>query len=301
LTTLTPSPGELFVFQNQRHTRGYEIDAAGHIRPKTEDQEPGPPLTTSSSVAREFARVGPEEADVRAFTDRHGLLLPWAAQTLTNQRYSVDFFRANQNLVREVLTEIDRAGRAPTAREKKEAFEELADEFEQYHSRRFTYHLKFQASKGADRAIRIAPDSLMSAIGLMLAYEISGQIEWATCVQCGTVFPKGALVRGLRSRRAATCSIKCTRRIQEAKKAEEAKKKRAEAASVLKPRPCANCGDMFTPKRASTEHCGKPACSQALYRLRKTDTSAEKSKSTRGAIHRPRNPNQRGEHRNEQA
>jgi hypothetical protein len=315
---MTSTLGELFTFRNWVHVGGYEIleEPVGKTQaillgkpwpPRTTAEllasgpprreivfrlaadgtmlandeglpmEPRYPLTKSENIAREFAKVGPTDKALLAFVDQYGLLWPWG-----DHRNTVDQFRMAQKNVRTVLKEINRANREDTADDRRAALRQVEARLAWNNVPLFNCRPKYRHLNDGGPS-RLEADNLRSAIGLMLFYEISDHIEWATCAQCGKAFPKGGLGERVRRRDADTCSKKCLQIILNARKAEEAKK-RAEAAPVFKPRACLHCGETFIPKRDTTEHCGKPACKQAIHRMRvKADTSAKKSKSTRGA------------------
>ncbi|UQY83666.1 hypothetical protein [Ralstonia pseudosolanacearum] len=287
---MKPAPGDLFAFANEVHVDGYEIleadtqpgrstsavltgRAEREIVPLGRAVKPCQPLAESKNIAREFRDVGRSDAELVEFVNRFGLLWPAG-----HPRNTVERFREMQKATASVLTDIKRARDAGAAYKKRETLRELAVWFNQVAAPSFAYRLKFETAKTADRALRVEPASLMSAIGLMLAYEISGEIEWGTCANCGSPFPKGAPGDRVRRRDAATCSQECTQALLDERKATK------RAAHVFKPRACLHCGEMFTPKRESTEHCGKAACKQAVHRMRsKPAASAKQSKPTKGA------------------
>jgi hypothetical protein len=115
--------------------------------------------------------------------------------------------------------------------------------------------------------IRLEPTSLVSALGLLLAHEIGGDVEWAQCGHCATWFPRGAPGEHVRARTAKFCSAACTRQAQDAKKAKP-------ASAPGEPRACAHCGETFVPKpraNAPQDRCTRPACKTAASRLRQKE------------------------------
>lgn len=68
--------------------------------------------------------------------------------------------------------------------------------------------------------LRIKPQTLLGAMWLSVAEEISGGPKWRLCVQCGKLFPVGKHGDGLKGRRADSevCSPACRTKRYEARK-----------------------------------------------------------------------------------
>ena len=280
VTVAAGSPGELFSFRTWVHEAGYDITPAGseglrvgltselltgpfagEILPLGVEAKPHYPLRESENIAREFAKVGNSEADVIAFVNRHGLL--------STRLNTFESFCRRRDGVRDVIKKIDAIKNRPDgahAYEKRSLLRELAGWFNRTAAESFTYRLRLPTAEDTDRAIRVVPESLYSAIGLLLAHEISGAIEWRRCANedCAKWFPSGAPGDRVRSRLARTCSDECAHTINEARKAE----RRAAEAPVFEPRKCFHCGEIFQPKRATTAHCGMSPCRQAFHRIK---------------------------------
>jgi hypothetical protein len=294
MVTVTKSgPGELFAFAAEVSAAGYRITKptlavvpkrppqssseflnaggglGGYIESVGEAITRRYPLDESDNIAREFAAVGATDHDILEFTNRYGVLrdLP-----KSNTR---EGFRNYQKFVATVLQRLDALpGRweTKTAAAKQRAGRlEMARWFNSEFQGLFDFRLHLPDAPGATGGLRVTPASLLSAIGLLLAYEITGSIEWKTCMQCGKSFPTGSPSNRVRRSDAKTCSDACTRLQMDQRKADKRAKAAKAVAIKVKPRKCPHCGDSFTPKaraNATTEHCGKSKCKTAASRAR---------------------------------
>lgn len=240
-------------------------DGPPTLEPLGVESERVRPLATSDDIAGDLTVVGPTDADVLAFCNRFGLLYPWGSSGNTVAR-----FRDAQQWVAGLRNELVRLrgkwdGKADSLKFRQER-RKLGQRFNAEASQRFTFRLRLPATDKDTGGVRLAPGSLMDAIALRLAYEIAGEVEWSRCAYCDKWFLKGAPGERVRGRNAITCSDTCTRSLMDDRKA-----KRAAAAKLAKtpakPRKCVICGDRFTPKRATTIHCGKGACKTAVSRM----------------------------------
>jgi hypothetical protein len=291
VTETSVLPGDLFVFRNFVPADGYRIiepppPYAGLITTTSQLLASGPgqrllvpavgvapnvkgedrwPMQDSPNIAREFAAVGRADADLLAFVGRYGLLKDsWSVEQTRNFQASV---RGTVKRLATYRGNWDDKLSAPAARAERR---KLADWFNQNAAKHFRFGLELPTSDNRNAAMRVVPTSLMSAIGLLLACEITGSVEWATCECCGKSFARGNPGDYVRSRKANTCSEACSRRLMDQRKAARQAEAKQTAATAA-PRVCPHCGDTFTPKpraNAAREHCGKPACKTAASRLR---------------------------------
>lgn len=235
--------GDLFQFEWRRDPAGYRIerriarasDVLLHnvpragitieiIKPRSGETEVCYPLLDSPNLAREFAALDSED-DVLAFTGRYGLLrrveraslsLPefWAAQRQVSAVF--DFGLNPASNYAEYRRLVDRFNGSISS----EAVLNVRLGFEQDAQGRTKFHR---------RVLRVVPASLLSAMWLLVAQEIAGEVQWAECPTCGKRFLKGA-GRG-RGVRAEYCSETCAK---EARRPKPKTKKRDT---------CAYCGE----------------------------------------------------------
>lgn len=283
ITATSQSAGELFTFSTLVVVDGYAVGLAplappdpptktSHYLASTErefmplgmDMERRFPLSSGKRIARDLGAVTDDEGSVLGFVNQHGMLFP--ADSLSN---TYERFLSARDSVRAVLKKIDAAKRrADDSYERRESLRSLAPWFNREVGPHLRFGIRLPTAKTAARALRVEPASLYSAIGLLLALEISGDIDWKPCALCGKQFAVGAPGDRVRRRDAETCSQACTQL-----RLDERKATSKPARAPLAARACAHCGDTYTPKRASTMHCGKAACAMALSRLKSKGAS----------------------------
>lgn len=307
VTDQAGGPGELFRFQWWKDAGGYAPKpcSSGHPASAVEDFEfvpvgdgkgglldpamvPCYPLHESRGIARTFAAVGDSIEEIAAFLSQYGLL--WQDRPLT-----ASTFRTLRDQVRQVLDEIDRCKRHATKKswhEKAQCFENLRRWFNASLSETLVFRVEIAAANApgkitSRRELRIVPNSLFSAIGLLLGHEIAGDIETAQCKECGRYFSRGRPF-GERRKDAEFCTDECGQQWKNKSRAAQLGNARQAAKAAIKPRKCVHCGKSYTPKRRGSTHCGAAACKQAAYRLRQKEQHAEKSATAKPEQQRSR-------------
>lgn len=303
--------GDLVTFEWVRHTEGYRLKSTGNadanpyesgktsdmfasmqdyeIVPNHENEETKicRPLadatcTNAGTIARVFSQVGNSDGEVLGFVNTYGLL--WK-----DKKTTINEFHRLKKEVAGILAEIDRCKHKASRIETKaglnhedakaKCFDGLQSRFNSDMKEHLIYRpLITNGAKSYLREIKFTPNSLFSAIGLLIAYEIAGEIETKQCDNCGRYFTRGP--RGEKKGNADVCSLDCRTNLDNKRKLaikkklnDEKKVEKDRTKATLTQKPCVICGAEFTPIRESTKTCNLDRCRKAYYRKQKKETS----------------------------
>lgn len=239
--------GDLFQFEWRRSPAGYRIvsrtakasDVLLHdarqgipvkiLTPESAKTEVCYPLLESLNLAREFALLHTDD-NALAFTKRYGLL----RHTKRNELSLSEFWTAQRRVSAVFDFGLNRVADSAGRRRLAETFNESISP-EAVLNVRLDFERDAQGRVKVHRPLlRVVPASLLSALWLLVAQEIAGEVRWVECPACGKRFLKG--VNRERGPKAAYCSELCARGARRPKP------------KTRKRDTCAYCGEPLPPE-----------------------------------------------------